>query len=51
MQPRDIGRLPDRPVAADTEPMVTRSITLLSTLHAVAGMQQMHVVMVGMRFG
>ena len=51
MRRRDIGCLPDRPVAADTEPMVTRSITLLSTLHAVAGMQQMHVVMVGMRFG
>ncbi|HKW84299.1 MAG TPA: hypothetical protein VJN68_11160 [Burkholderiaceae bacterium] len=51
MQLRDISRLPDRPIAADTAPMVSRSISLLSTLHAAAGMQPVHVVMVGMRFG
>jgi hypothetical protein len=31
--------------------MVSRSISLLSTLHAAAGLQAMHVVMVGTRFG
>ena len=51
MQARDIGCLPDRSVAADTEPMASRPITLSSTLHAATGMQLTHVVMVGMRFG
>ena len=51
MQARDSGCLPDRAVAADTEPMVSRPITLSSTLHAAIGMQVTHVVMVGMRFG
>ena len=52
MRSRDSARLPVGRVAADTAPMVSRSISLLSTLQAAAGMQAMHVVvMVGTRFG
>jgi len=53
MQRRDTWCLPDPFMAVDTELMVSRSITMLSsTLHAAIGMQQrLHVVMVGTRFG
>lgn len=51
MQARDMGRLPDRPFAADTGFMVSRPITISSTLQAALGMQVTHVAMVGMRFG